>query len=454
MRSFFVLLGRESRRTSGQLSYARVSRGSRVSRGPTRCATVLALSLCALAPCEVVAQPSPIPPPLAPAGPTVLLTGRALNGRGDVLRGARIGVAGGRITTLSAPIRGAVIDLRRYTVMPGWIDTHVHLDSHWDRAGRIATESEPPMEAAMGIALAAWETLMGGFTTVQSVGDPTERPLRDMIRDHGFPGPRVLTSLAWIEGKGDSTGTPDQLRALVRERKAQGADLIKIFASTSQRVGARPTLTQEQLAILCGEARSLGMRSMVHAYRSQVSVAALAGCDQIEHATYATADDIATAARAGAFISPQVGLVVQNYLLNKARYVGVGNYTEEGMATMDRDLPLDFAICRIAVATPNAKVVFSTDATAGAHGRNAEEFIGRVQHCGQSPMAALVSAQSLAARAVGLGDRIGTLAPGYEGDIIALDGDPLRDLTAVRRVVFVMRAGVVYKWAPTAGVGR
>ena len=96
--------------------------------------------------------------------------------------------------------------------------------------------------------------------------------------------------------------------------------------------------------------------------------------------------------------------------------------------------------------TPGAKVVFSTDATAGAHGRNAEEFLGRVEHCGQTPMAALVSANSLAAEAIGMSDRIGSLAPGYEADIIALDGDPVTDITAVRRVVFVMRGGVVYKW--------
>ena len=241
---------------------------------------------------------------------------------------------------------------------------------------------------------------------------------------------------------------------MVRARKAEGADLIKIFASTSQRVGAQPTLTQAQLTILCGEAHAIGLRSMVHTYRSQVSAAALAGCDQVEHATYATAEDIATAARMGTYISPQVGLVVQNYILNKARYLGEGNYTEAGMQTMLHDLPLDFDICRIAVATPRAKVVFSTDATAGAHGRNAEEFLGRVEHCGQTPMAALVSAQSLAARAIGMGDRIGRLSPGYEADIIALDGDPLTDLSAVRRVVFVMRGGVIYKWAPTVTTPR
>ena len=329
-------------------------------------------------------------------------------------------------------------------MLPGWIDVHVHLDSHFDASGRIATETEAAPDAAMGIATAAWDSLLGGFTTVQSVGDPTEKPLRDAIRDHGFPGPRVLTSLAWIEGT--PATTPEELRAMVRERKAQGADLIKIFAYSSQRVGATPTLTEAQLRVLCDEARAVGLRSMVHAYRSQVSAAARAGCNEVEHATYASREDIEVAVQAGTFLSPQVGLVVQNYLENKARYLGVGNYTEAGMATMGHDLPLDFAVCRMMIETPKAKVVFSTDATAGAHGRNAEEFLGRVEHCGQSPMAALVSANAVAAESLGMADRLGRLAPGYEADIIALDGDPLVDLTAVRRVVFVMRGGVVYKW--------
>jgi imidazolonepropionase-like amidohydrolase len=266
-----------------------------------------------------------------------------------------------------------------------------------------------------------------------------------MIRDRGFPGPRVLTSLSPISP--DSSVPLDSLRAMVRRRKEQGADLIKIFASKSERVGAGPTITEEQLHALCDEAAAVGLRSMVHAYRSQTGAAARAGCRELEHATYSTQADIDAAVKAGAYISPQVGLVVQNYLENRARYVGIGGFTDEGMAIMERDLPRDFEICTIAVHTPGAKVVFSTDASAGAHGRNAEEFLGRVQHCGQTPMAALVSANSLAAEAIGMSDRIGSLAPGYEADIIALDGDPLTDLTAVRRVVFVMRGGVVYKWA-------
>ena len=391
------------------------------------------------------AQVEPIPAPPPPEGPVVLVTTHALDGHGAELNDARIGVANGKITSLDAPMRGTVIDLSGYTVLPGWIDTHVHLGSHWDKTGRIATEDEPPMEAALGIARAAWDSLMGGFTTVQSVGEMSEKPIRDAIRERGFPGPRVLTSLDWIQVGSD---TPDdELRALVRDRKEQGADLVKIRASNSQRVGAEPMLTEAQLKVMCDEAKAVGLRPMVHAYRSQVAAAARAGCHQIEHATYATPEELQVAIEHGLYISPQVGLVVQNYIANQDRYLGEGNYTEEGMMIMERDMPLDFAICTQAAKTPGAKLVFSTDATAGAHGRNADEFIGRVEHCGQTPMDALVSAGKIAAEALDMGDSIGRLAPGYEADIIALDGNPLEDINSVQNVVFVMRGGVVYKWA-------
>ena len=215
-------------------------------------------------------------------------------------------------------------------------------------------------------------------------------------------------------------------------------------------MGAKPTLSEEQLKALCDEARAVGLRSMVHAYRGQVAAAARAGCREIEHATYASVDDLQTAVRAGAYLTPQVGLVVQNYLENQDRYIGIDGYTVQGMTIMLRDMPEDFTVCTRLVHMPGAKVVFGTDATAGAHGRNAEEFIGRVQHCGQAPMAALVSANSVAAEAIGMSAQLGRLAPGYDADIIALDGDPLQDITAVRRVVFVMRGGKIYKWLGAA----
>jgi imidazolonepropionase-like amidohydrolase len=155
-------------------------------------------------------------------------------------------------------------------------------------------------------------------------------------------------------------------------------------------------------------------------------------------------------AEKGTYLDPQAGLVIENYLLNKDRYLGTSGYTEEGFAAMQKVLSLNHDLVQRASRTRGLKIVFGTDAVAGAHGRNAEEFIDRVRDAGVDPMTAMVSANSLAAEAMGLGDQIGSIAPGLQADIIALAGDPLKDITAVRRVAFVMKAGVVYKTPPGA----
>jgi len=152
----------------------------------------------------------------------------------------------------------------------------------------------------------------------------------------------------------------------------------------------------------------------------------------------------------GTFFDPQIGLVIHNYLDNKAKFLGIGNYTEEGFHKMEEVLPLNQEMFKRALATKGLKIVFGTDAVAGAHGRNAEEFIYRVQ-AGQDPMDAMVAANTRAAESLFMQDQIGSIAAGMQADIIALDGDPLKDITAVRRVAFVMKGGKVYK---NAAVGH
>ena len=377
--------------------------------------------------------------------PVVLRASLVLDGRGHILRDTSIVVENRKIARLDPKATGRTYDLRGLTVLPGWIDTHVHIGWHFDAGGRLAGEKEPPVQAAYRAAENAWRTLMGGFTTVQSVGAPSDKDLREAITHGDLPGPRILTSLEPIVGKGDATGTPDEIRVMVQQRAKDGADVIKIFASKSIREGAGQTLSQEQLNAACDEARKLGLRTLVHAYGASVRAAALAGCTQIEHGTYATDEDMKLMAEKGTFFDPQAGLVIQNYLDNKSHYLGIGNYTEEGFAIMQKILPEDFALFRRAIATPGLKVVFGTDATAGAHGRNAEEFLFRVRECGQDPIQAMVSANSLSAESLGMQDKIGAIAPGMEADIIALEGDPLKDIAAVRRVVFVMKGGIVFK---------
>ncbi len=374
--------------------------------------------------------------------PVVLQVGTLLDGRGHVLHDTRVTIRDGKVVAIDSHASGTIYDLRGLTVMPGWIDTHVHITWHFGLDGRLAGKNEDPEAAALAIAGNAWATLMGGFTTVQSVGSPADKPLRDFIARGVIPGPRILTSL---EPLTDSKLTPDQIRQFVRQHKQEGADLIKIFASKSIREGGGPTLTEEQLQAACSEAKAVGLRTLVHAYRGSSRDAALAGCTQVEHGTFATDADLRLLAERGTYFDPQAGLVIYNYLDNKERYLGIGNYTEAGFDEMKKVIPLDIDLFKRALATPGLKIVFGTDAVAGADGHNAEEFIYRVRDCGQDPMAALVSANSLAAESRGLGNEIGSIAPGMKADIIAVAGDPLKDITAVRNVVFVMKGGEVIK---------
>ena len=368
-----------------------------------------------------------------------------LDGRGHVLRDTRIVVDGSKIVALDAKASPISYDLRNLTVMPGWIDSHVHITWSFGEDGKNAGGDQTTQFAAYQSATNAWLTLMAGFTTVQSVGSPTDIPLRDAIAKGALPGPRILTAVQPLEGKGEKTGTPDEIREFIRKQKAAGADLIKIFASQSIRQGGGMTLSQEQLNAACDEAHKQGLRTLVHAYKDAVRAATQAGCTEIEHGTMATDDVLKLMAERGTYLDPQAGLVIENYFANKQRFLGTTGYTEEGFAAMDRVLSLNHELVRRAMKIPGLKVVFGTDAVAGAHGRNAEEFIDRVRDAGVDPMAVLVSANSLAADAMRMGDQIGSIAPGHEADIIALDGDPLKDITAVRRVVFVMKGGVVYK---------
>jgi len=400
---------------------------------------LIILELCALAP-RISAQTP------ASSQRIVIAASTVLDGRGQTLHDVRIVIEDSKIVAINHSTDGPVdYDLRGLTVLPGWIDAHVHITWIFGKDGKNAGTEGTTQEDAYRAASNAWVTLMAGFTTVQSVGAPNDVPLRDAIAKGILPGPRILTAVEPLEGRGDATGTPDEIRAFVRNQRAAGADLIKIFASKSIRQGGGMTLSQEQLNAACDEAKKQGLRTLVHAYKEAVRAATLAGCTEIEHGTLATDDDLKLMAEKGTYLDPQAGLVIENYLLNKEKYLGTSGYTAEGFAAMEKILPMDHEIVEHAAKTPGLKMVFGTDAVAGAHGRNAEEFIDRVRDCGVDPMAAMVSANSLGAEALGMGDQIGSIAPGLQADIIALDGDPLKDITAVRRVVFVMKSGIVYK---------
>src|SRR5262245_11942370 len=150
-----------------------------------------------------------------------------LDGKGGVLRDTRIVIEGSKVVALDPKARPVDYDLRGLTVLPGWIDAHVHITWSFGRDGKNIGGGETTQEAAYYTASNAWLTLMGGFTTVQSVGSPLDFPLRDAIARGLLPGPRILTAGEGLTGRGAETGTPDEIRAYVRKQKESGADLIK-----------------------------------------------------------------------------------------------------------------------------------------------------------------------------------------------------------------------------------
>ena len=369
---------------------------------------------------------------------------RVLDGTGQLLANVTVVVKGSSITAIeSSGGRPADIDLGQATLLPGLIDVHVHIGWHFGPNGHFEPRASTPAQDILYAAENAYLTLMAGFTTVQSPGQPGDVELREAIARGVLPGPRILTSIVQIT---PMTGTPAELRQRVRDLKRLRADVVKIIDSVGARGGLEQAMTREQWEALCGEAQVQGLRTMVHAQTTEsVRSAVNAGCMQIEHGVGIDASALTLMAERGVYFDPNVGLVMQNYLRNKARFLGVGDYTEQSFASMEHTMKLNAALIRKAVATPGLKLVMGSDAVAGGHGRNADEMVERVRQGGQKPMDAVVSATSLAAESLGLEKTIGRIAPGYQADLIAVDGDPASDIRALGRVTFVMRDGKIYK---------
>jgi imidazolonepropionase-like amidohydrolase len=381
---------------------------------------------------------------LAAAQPVTIRAGTVIDGKGGVQRNAVVAVEGSRIVKVGdGTAEGATYDLSRFTVLPGMIDTHVHIGAHFGKDGRASTPDETPAEEALYGAENAYAMLMAGFTTVQSIGAPSDLPLRAAIASGRLPGPRLLTAVSPLT---DTSLTVEQVRQHVRKAVADGADVIKIFASKSIRDGGGQTLSDEQILAACSEAKTLGKRVWVHAHAaSAVRAAAVAGCTTVTHGSQITDAEADLMAARGTYFEPQTGLLLQNYLENKARFLGVGNYNEAGFKFMEDGIPLNDAMFKMAIRHKDLKINMGTDAVAGSHGRNANEVVHRVKVDGQPAMDAIVAVTSLNAEALGLQGTIGSLAPGMEADLIAVDGDPVTDITALQRVVFVMKGGKVYR---------
>ena len=387
---------------------------------------------------------------LAPTGSRAVTihAARLIDGRGKETPNVLVTVRDGRIASVASADKGAkaTYELGDATLLPGLIDAHVHPGWYINRNGALHSgrDSDTPTESALARAGNLYATLMAGFTTIQSVGGPEDLDLRDAVARWQIPGPRILTSITQLS---DQRASPDSLRALVRSLKARGADVIKLFASAGLGAGGNQTLSDDQLAAICGEAKAQGLRSVVHAISAgSVRAATLAGCTEIEHGTFATQAELDLMAQRGTIFDPQVCLVFQNYIDHRDVYTRSG-FRDSSFIALANAIPTATAMFQKAIATPGLKIIFGTDAVALAHGRNADELLCRVK-AGQPPMDAITSATSATATALGLGDKIGTVAPGYDADLIAVSGDPSKDIAAITKVTFVMRNGVVFSGAP------
>jgi len=319
----------------------------------------------------------------------VIQTSTILDGKGGVLKDQQIVIEGSEIRTIAGGAAKPDYDLRGLTVMPGWIDTHIHLNWHLDANNKSVNNGGKPEDMALATAADAWITLQGGFTTVQSVGAAVDANVRDFVARGLLPGPRILTSLRQIQGTNQDKTRPDPeaLRELVRKIKQEGGDVIKLFATTGLGAGGDQSMTDEQIQAVCSEAKTVGLRSVVHAIGDAGARAAvLAGCTSIEHGTFIKDETLDLMAQRGTFFDPNL-LVLHNYLDNRQSYT----FPAASLATIEKGIAPTEDVLRRARAH-KVKVVFGTDAVAGSHGRNAEEFIYRVRDARDKPMDEVISA--------------------------------------------------------------
>jgi imidazolonepropionase-like amidohydrolase len=366
------------------------------------------------------------------------------------------------------PDDATVIDQRSRFVLPGLIDAHVHLTS--DRGGQdalIAAFTESVADQAFEAAVNARKTLAAGFTTVRNLGDGdyVTLALRNAIAAGKLPGPRILDAgrgISATSGHADpGLGVNEDLRELalrgrvlcdgvescrraVREQVARGVDLIKITTTGGVNsrigVGLGVQLFDDEVEALVKTAAMYGKKVAVHAHGNDgILIALRHGAASIEHGTLMEPDSIALMKKTGAYYVPTLSTIngyKERLAANPEAYIG------EVLKKIQWRIGITGKSLR-AAHTAGVKIAFGTDAGVSKHGRNADEFELMVLH-GMSPAEAIVAATVHGADLLGLGQEVGRLAPGYSADLIAVDGDPLADVTTLKQVRFVMKGGRVF----------
>jgi imidazolonepropionase-like amidohydrolase len=390
---------------------------------------------------------------------------RLIDGRGGapiasavvVIRGDRIEAAG---AGLAIPSGARLIDLGGATLLPGLIDLHTHLTStgvHWEDELLKTT----PGQAALHGARNALVTLTAGFTTCRDMGPTwpfTDIDLRKAIDEGVVPGPRLMVSGNYVSatgGAGDArqfsiyvdvpivrnlADGADEIRKAVRTNLKAGADFIKILATGAVLSKGTPPgaqqYTEEELRVAVDEASRWGRHVAAHAHGTDgIKAAIRAGIHTIDHGSMMDDEAVELLRTRHAYFVPT--------LYTSEAIAANPNVPESEKARSQQIKTLKDRSFQL-VLKAGLPIGFATDAAVVPHGDNAREFVYRVR-LGQSPMDAIVSATRTAAEIIGWADRVGTVEPRKFADLIAVSGDPLRDITELERVTWVMKGGVVYK---------
>jgi imidazolonepropionase-like amidohydrolase len=397
-----------------------------------------------------------------------LIDGLADSAQSDrlvIIRDGRIeGIRAGNARTGDIP----VLDLPDHTCLPGLIDTHTHLTDRASETRDLSIYYTRTIEEERRISRANAEiTLFSGFTTARNVGAYSGwsgRDLRDRINAGEIAGPRVLTAGYYLTipaGGGDLVipgidpqeipfhvrmgvaRGPEQFRDRAEALVAGGADFMKIIASGAVLayggIPGAPEMTPEEIAAVVDVAHGAGLLVTAHAHGAQsIKDAILAGADSIEHASLADDEAIALAVRHDVAFSMDV--YNGDYIATAGREQG---WPEEFLRKNDETVHEQREVLRKAYKA-GVPIIYGTDSAVYPHGDNARQFPIMIEF-GMTPMDAIRSATSVAARHIGWEDRVGALAPGRFGDLIAVRGDPLADVTVLQDIAVVVKGGQVFK---------
>jgi imidazolonepropionase-like amidohydrolase len=405
---------------------------------------------------------------------TLIHAGRIIDGvSSKVLTTQTIVVEQGRIVAVEKGYREAgagdeLIDLRAGTVMPGLMDMHVHITSEYSRSSELDRFKKNAADVALDGAMFAERTLQAGFTTVRDLGDSftASLALRNAINSGKLSGPRIFASgksIATTGGHADPTngwaqhlggqnvgprdgvidGTDEAAQA-VRQRYKDGSDLIKITATggvlSIAKNGLNPQFTEEEIRAVVATARDYGFTVAAHAHGAEgMKRAVRAGVDSIEHGTFMDEETMRLMRERGTFYVPTI--TAGQWVFDRSQEDGFfPQVVRPKAALVGPQIQSTFAKAYRA----GVKIMFGTDTGVSAHGDNAREFMLMVD-AGMPAMEAIQSATIVPARFLGIADRLGSVESGKIADLIAVPGDPLTDISLMRRVNFVMKDGVVYR---------